>query len=44
MPAALGEAAEAANSLVVYRMLAGAGHSMHRDSYEAMWEALQTWL
>jgi pimeloyl-ACP methyl ester carboxylesterase len=36
-----GERIAAANPRVKFRVLAGSGHSMHRDSYDAFWRELQ---
>jgi pimeloyl-ACP methyl ester carboxylesterase len=41
---AVGDGIAAANPHVTFRVLAGAGHSMHRDSYEEFWGALHGYL
>ncbi len=40
----MGDGIAAANPHVTFRVLAGAGHSMHRDSYEGFWQALHSYL
>lgn len=40
----MGDEIAAANPHVTFRALAGSGHSMHRDSYGAFWQALQGYL
>jgi pimeloyl-ACP methyl ester carboxylesterase len=40
----LGDRIAAANPRVRFRVLAGAGHSMHRDSYESFWRAVHSFL
>jgi pimeloyl-ACP methyl ester carboxylesterase len=40
----MGEGIAAANPHVTFRVLAGAGHSLHRDSYGAFWQALHGFL
>ena len=36
----MGEGIAESNSHVTFRVLAGAGHSLHRDSYEEFWQVL----
>ena len=36
----MGEGIAAANPRVTFRVLAGAGHSLHRDSYRSFWQVL----
>jgi pimeloyl-ACP methyl ester carboxylesterase len=36
----MGEGIAAANPHVTFRVLVGAGHSLHRDSYGAFWQVL----
>jgi pimeloyl-ACP methyl ester carboxylesterase len=40
----LGDRIAAANPCVTFRVLAGAGHSMHRDSYAGFWQAVHGYL
>jgi pimeloyl-ACP methyl ester carboxylesterase len=40
----LGDRIAAANPYVTFRVLAGAGHSMHRDSYAGFWQAVHGYL
>ncbi|MGH2825822.1 MAG: alpha/beta fold hydrolase [Actinomycetota bacterium] len=40
----MGEGIAAANPHVTFRVLAGAGHSLHRDSYGAFWQVLHGYL
>jgi pimeloyl-ACP methyl ester carboxylesterase len=40
----LGDRIAASSPRVTFRALAGAGHSMHRDSYEDFWEAVRNYL
>ena len=40
----LGDRIAAANPHVTFRVLAGAGHSMHRDSYAGFWQAVHGYL
>lgn len=40
----LGDRIAASSHLVTFRALAGAGHSMHRDSYKDFWEAVRSYL
>jgi pimeloyl-ACP methyl ester carboxylesterase len=40
----VGERIAAANPRVTFQALAGAGHSMHRDSYEDFWQAVRSYL
>ncbi len=40
VPAEIGDEIAAANPHVTFRVLAGAGHSLHRDSYGAFWQIL----
>lgn len=44
VPPELGERIAAASPRVSFRALAGAGHSMHRDSYEDFWQAVHNYL
>jgi pimeloyl-ACP methyl ester carboxylesterase len=40
----LGDLIAAANSHVTFRVLAGAGHSMHRASYAGFWQAVHSYI
>jgi pimeloyl-ACP methyl ester carboxylesterase len=40
----MGDRIAAANPCVRFQVLAGAGHSMHRDSYEGFWRAVHSFL
>ena len=40
----LGDRIAAANPHVTFRVLAGAGHSMHRDSYAGFWQVVHDYL
>ena len=40
----LGTEIAAANPLVTFEILEGAGHSLHRDSYDGFWRMVQTFL